>query len=375
MADNLRRLPNYTCLETIERSQRWRGRPLTLVDRIRLDVGVVDGKELFSWPGEDSFEDEAIQNIVPGGAINNGNFGTDAKRLFGSDAARFRWAGQQKLNGAAALRWDYVVDRRRGGYVVEAGDQKAVVGTHGSVWVNPGTLDVLRLEVLADDIPVSTKVRRVSSVIDYSRAKIGESEFLLPRDSRLRVLRADLTESVNIVRFSDCHEYAGASRLVEDESAAAVPAVTAPATISLPGGAVLAMELETPIRAQTSAIGDRLIFGLKNAVKVGGTVVFDKGAVVRGRLTLLRRSARGEGYLVGVKLLDVESGLKRATVNAALRLSSFHDTDGDRRLVRASNARGDLGSVFFQIGDDFQMKRGETLFWHTVAAGRPASRE
>ena len=52
MAENLRRLPDYTCTEIIDRSRRRRGTDaFAPVDTLKLDVARVDGKELFSRPG------------------------------------------------------------------------------------------------------------------------------------------------------------------------------------------------------------------------------------------------------------------------------------------------------------------------------------
>ena len=45
-------VPNYTCLETMERSQRWpRAKSFRPLDTVRLEVSNVDGKELLAWPG------------------------------------------------------------------------------------------------------------------------------------------------------------------------------------------------------------------------------------------------------------------------------------------------------------------------------------
>ncbi len=48
-------IPNYTCLETIERAHREaHARDFKPVDTIRLEVSSVAGKELFAWPGSRS---------------------------------------------------------------------------------------------------------------------------------------------------------------------------------------------------------------------------------------------------------------------------------------------------------------------------------
>jgi len=374
MVENLQRLPDYTCLQTIERWRRAQPKkPLRFVDRVRLEVGLVNGNEVFSWPGESSFEDASIEDIVPGGAIGNGDFGLAAKIVFESDAPHFTWMGEDALNGARALRWDYVVDQDRGGFMV-TGDTKAVVGTHGAIWVDATSLDIARLSLFADNIPAATKVTYISDEIDYSRVKIAESAFLLPRASELHLIHDDGVENVNRDHFGDCHEYTGISRLVDSDSDnAGTPANLPQTTVDIPLGAVLELELQTPISSESSAIGDPLILRLKRPVKANGELIFDKGTLVRGRLTMFRKiEDDGNGYLVGVKLLEVDSASRRAAVNAALRFNAFAGDEyaqkNGRFVVSPSKIPGNLGSVFFQYGDEFHMKRGATLRWHIVPA-------
>src|SRR5215467_1270517 len=68
--ENLNRMPNYTCRETIERSVRKPpAKRFQLVDTVRLEVALVKGKELFGWPGAEKFEEGEIGDLVKGGAI------------------------------------------------------------------------------------------------------------------------------------------------------------------------------------------------------------------------------------------------------------------------------------------------------------------
>ena len=67
MARNLERLPNYTCTQTIERSIRpARTRRFQLIDTIRLEVALVNGRELFAWPGSGKFDDRGwrVRNFL-----------------------------------------------------------------------------------------------------------------------------------------------------------------------------------------------------------------------------------------------------------------------------------------------------------------------
>src|ERR1700694_2080018 len=106
-AENLQRLPNYTCTQTIERSHRsGKARKFEPLDTLRLEVALVEGKELFSWPGAGKFEDKGIGEIVGGGgAIGNGSFALHAKSIFLTRWPSFTHFGETNLNGRQAVRY------------------------------------------------------------------------------------------------------------------------------------------------------------------------------------------------------------------------------------------------------------------------------
>ena len=51
MAEFLRGQPNYTCTETIERTRQAPASRAKVEDTLRLEGALVDGKEMFAWPG------------------------------------------------------------------------------------------------------------------------------------------------------------------------------------------------------------------------------------------------------------------------------------------------------------------------------------
>src|SRR5579875_2325386 len=89
-------LPRFACTETVQRSlyvrkqaprrqstttqsldvfsevEPWR--TLAWTDRVRLDVAVFDGRELFSWPGGQHFHHEDFDKLVGSGASSAGEF-------------------------------------------------------------------------------------------------------------------------------------------------------------------------------------------------------------------------------------------------------------------------------------------------------------
>src|SRR5436309_1174627 len=71
--ETLTRLPDYTCRLTIERSNGpEKSRRLQPVDIVHIEVGYVDGKELYAWPGQ-KFGSVALEDMLPaGGAVGTG---------------------------------------------------------------------------------------------------------------------------------------------------------------------------------------------------------------------------------------------------------------------------------------------------------------
>ena len=153
MSDILLRQPDYTCTETIERTSQTVGGRTRVQDTLRLEVALVDGKEMFAWPGSKQFEDRKLADLVPTGMFGNGNFAIYARILFLSNVAAVEDRGETQWNGHPARRYDFRVSRSTGGHRLRVDNREAVVGFHGSFFADPVTLDVLRVEVVAEDIP------------------------------------------------------------------------------------------------------------------------------------------------------------------------------------------------------------------------------
>src|SRR5947209_5979022 len=173
MESTLRRQPNYTCVQQVERSQRLAPRQrFELVDMLRLEVALVNGKELFAWPGSKKFEDTELRHMVSGGAIGNGNFALHARAVFMSNAPVFTFRGEETLDGRRAFRFDFAVSLLNSGYHIRVNDREAIVAYHGSFWADPETADVKRLVVDAEDLPPLLGLSRATDRMDYSRIAI-----------------------------------------------------------------------------------------------------------------------------------------------------------------------------------------------------------
>ena len=216
MAGILVRQPNYTCTETVERTRQAVGSRSKIEDTLRLEVALVDGKEMFAWPGSKQFEDHDLSDVVSTGMFGNGNFATYARILFLSNAATFQDQGETQLDGRRAWRYDFRVSRLTSGHRLRVDDREAVVGFHGSFYADPETFDVRRMEVVAEDIPADLNLLDAETTVDYSRLRIGEEEFLLPVESQLMMAMPNEVNR-NSVRFANCRKFTGESTLRFDD--------------------------------------------------------------------------------------------------------------------------------------------------------------
>ena len=380
-AGNLRRLPNYTCTQTIERSHRnARSRKFELLDTIRLEVALVEGKELFSWPGAGKFEEKGIGEIVgAGGAIGNGSFALHAKSVFLSRSPTFTYFGETTLNGRRSIRYDYRIPQMLSGYQIRIGPNQAIVEYHGSFWVDADTLDLIRLEVHADKLPPNLNLAEAGDTMEYQRARIGAADFLLPQSSEL--VMVDLLGNVarNRTQFSACHQYAGESKLTfaEESPDLAAPAPTPQVKpIRLPPGLTVEVRLQTPIQSGRSATGDPVTALVGRDVKKGGEIVAPKGAVLTGRITRLeKRKGADDYYLVGLEFSTIEFDNRSGEVRASLQdsgLAQNRRAGYGRGSARRQMVDDDLpdadpkgGSVFVVRSSRVSLPRGHAMLWRT----------
>jgi hypothetical protein len=116
MRHALARMPDYTCTEFITRSVG-DGTPLRVrtLERLRLQVAIVGGKELFSWPGAAPFERDDPHDIVGGGLTGTGDYAGFSRAVFGSDDSEFTTGEEEAREMKRTIRYDYIVPRKVSG--------------------------------------------------------------------------------------------------------------------------------------------------------------------------------------------------------------------------------------------------------------------
>ncbi|MEO8662685.1 MAG: hypothetical protein ABI693_29765, partial [Bryobacteraceae bacterium] len=380
MRENLSGLPNYTCTQIIERSQRLKpSKRWQLVDTVRLEVALAGGKELFAWPGERKFEERELSEMVTGGAIGNGNFALHAKAVFTGGGALFTYAGKEVREGRNTIRFEYRVPRLSSGLGLRVGVQTGIAAYHGSFWVDAQTLDLIRLEVIATEIPANVPISSTSDSMEYGRVRIGDSDYLLPSASEMVMLDLLGNESRNRVQLSSCRQYSGESTLVFDDPPsgnAPTPVVTT--EFDVPAALDLEVYIEKAPALSEAVIGDQFFGKVARDCKQKKDIVIPKNAAVTGRISYLELDRVTGAMLVGFELTEIEFPGKRGAVKAHLMEAGTFGVLENWRLAPnqslATRARSHLPgarNVFVVIGGSGARGRlNIRTVWRTEAVAK-----
>jgi len=355
MAEVLRGQPNYTCTETIERTRQAPASRARVEDTLRLEVALVDGKEMFAWPGSKQFEDRDLREVVSTGMFGNGNFAIYARILFLSNVATVEYRGETPLGGRPALRYDFQVARWPGGHRLSVNGREEVVAFHGSFYSDPVTLDLRRIEVAAEDIPVVLGVTAAETTVTYGRLKIGDETFLLPVESELMMAMPDVIDR-NWVRFSSCRKFTGESTLLFTDPVL-LETSTTPAgpfrEVEIPADLILQLKMPG-VDLMKGAAGDAIQAALEADLKKGRELFAPKGSIARGRIIQLERHS--SFFLLKIDFQDLEwpGG------HARLKLS-FDQPAFPTRLISKAQPGGEI-MISRQVGPRLS---GILMFWRS----------
>jgi hypothetical protein len=200
-------LPNFICQEVMAR-YRQRGREETPLDVVSAEIIYDHAKESYrNVKINDRPTDTSLEEIS--GSWSTGEFASALLSLFSPDTnARFRSGGASSISGFSAQVYDFEVPRGNSRWTVHIESQTLVPAYKGSVWVDPSTARVLRIEMQARDIPSDFPMDTIESAVDYSYVSIGGASFLLPVHAEsLGCPRGAGGCSHNIIDFRNYHEF------------------------------------------------------------------------------------------------------------------------------------------------------------------------
>jgi hypothetical protein len=151
-----------------------------------------------------------------GGAWSTGEFGSVLIDLFSpATNADFRYQRESRIAGVNARLYDFEVKRENSHWNIHMGSQGYSPAYKGSVWIDPQTARVLRIEMQAYGFPDSFPTDHVESATDYQYIRLGDAkQYLLPVHAEtLSCQRNTNACSRNTIEFRNYHKYTGESTI------------------------------------------------------------------------------------------------------------------------------------------------------------------
>ncbi len=209
------KLPNFICQEFMSRfTQQGRGEKVPQ-DLVSAEIIYEDGEESYrNVKINNRPTDKHLQDID--GSWSTGEFASALLDLFDpASKAHFSSGRSSTISGFRAQVYDFQVQSQNSHWRLQAGSQTVIAAYAGSVWVDPNTARVLRIEMQARNIPSDFPMDAVESAIDYSYVLVGEKSFLLPVHAEsLGCQRGSSFCSHNIIDFRNYHEFKGDIKII-----------------------------------------------------------------------------------------------------------------------------------------------------------------
>jgi hypothetical protein len=214
-------LPDYVCQEMMARYQSM----ATPANWQALDIV---GAAVVYEKGKEDYRDVTIngkaikKNIEQlDGAWSTGEFGTILIDLFSpATAADFHYTRESRTGGVNAKVYDFSVVRERSHWQISMASQTFDPPYKGSVWIDPATARVLRIEMQAYGFPDAFPTDHVESATDYQYTRLGDAkQYLLPvHAENLSCQRGSNFCSRNVIDFRNYHKYTGESSITFGET-------------------------------------------------------------------------------------------------------------------------------------------------------------
>lgn len=212
-------LPNYVCKEFMarfasdSRPVEWRA-----LDVVSTEVVYEKGRESYR---NLEINGKPVRKTIEeiGGAWSTGEFGTMLRDLLSpATAAAFHFRRESSAAGARARVYEFDVARSGSHWHVHVASQSIDPAYKGSVWIDPASGRVLRIETQAVSLPRDFPLDTVESAVDYENVRIGSQQVLLPvHAENLACQRGTSACSRNVIDFRNYHKYSAESNVTFEE--------------------------------------------------------------------------------------------------------------------------------------------------------------
>jgi hypothetical protein len=178
-----KRLPDFLCTQVTRRYEDPTGLEFwRQTDTLTARLTYFEQKEDYKLVMVNNSVVNNLKYEAVGGASSSGEFGSMLREVFDPDSqARFEWQRWATLRGKRAHVFEYrVAQPNSKWHIVYDRRMDIIAGYNGLLYVDADTNTVLRLTLVAEDIPPSFPVNEASTTLDYDYTTISEHKYLLP---------------------------------------------------------------------------------------------------------------------------------------------------------------------------------------------------
>jgi hypothetical protein len=218
------RLPDFTCDQIVKRfvsktfKPKWK-----LEDTVQVELLYLGGKEDYR---NIRVNGKPLKKgtLEESGSWSMGEFASVLLDLFSRKTnASFRLKGDSDAAGMAAKLYDFSVLQPNSHWRIRVG-REVTPAYKGSVWVDPESARVLRIEMSSRQFPADYEVDTVETTVDYGWVTISNERHLLPvKSETLACVRGSFDCMRNEIEFKNYRKFAVESQVLQVESEVTFP--------------------------------------------------------------------------------------------------------------------------------------------------------
>ncbi len=323
---DLERLPRYTCVQTITR-RYYRPPPRSAScsalitahenqkeklklygwDRLRLEVAIVEGNNVFSWVGQPRFESGTLEHLGGRGPLGSGDFGPFLHSILSRSTVTFKEEMPDANRRLLAYSYDMPVANSR--YMVRTGAGWTPAAYSGMFVIDAEAGDIVSLTVRTAELPKSNSDCQAISEVQYGRTEIHDRKILIPGKTLLTTIARNGSEVHNLTEYASCREYAAKIRILLDDAPAleTTPSSAPPAPVTpFPSGLHFRARIVTLIDSDRAAAGDAVEAVLRSPIRdKNNTELAPPGTRLHARLVGMEERA-GFYFRVSLQFESIE---------------------------------------------------------------------
>ena len=207
VVDSLANTPDFACSVSFERGESGPNGAAVALPALEATAGVINGKEIYAWPadaGDQSRLRAVLAEFAKGGT---GTFALYSRALFLTTDASYYGVVNESAGGDSLLRTDFAMPKATSTYSLNVGGVPVTLGYTGTIWLEPATLEMVRLALHAGEPPPGSDLRSINQTFQFTHARFGPNTVLLPETMQFDLVERSGKQQHITAHVSDCRQY------------------------------------------------------------------------------------------------------------------------------------------------------------------------